>query len=261
MMKYCVSGRQPYSVLKTADQVKVAWQDRDRILDFIEKVPDITVILDIPKGTVLTERDIATLMMYNEKLDFYVSINNLHDTKAYAEMGLRFYWPFPITSYYELQGIIALNPAYILLGPPLSFDLNTVRAITNIPVRLYANASYDPYIPRENGICGQWIRPEDVKLYEPYVEVLEFVDCGLTKESTLLHVYKENQTWPGNLNLLLDNFNFNVDNRVIPEDLGERRLNCRQRCMSGGSCHRCISALQFAELIRKKHEEQRLNQQ
>jgi hypothetical protein len=199
--------------------------------------------------------------MYNDKLDFYVTIQNLFIHQEVKEHGLRFYWPYPITSYYELRGIIALEPSYLLLGVPLCFDLKTVKSITDIPLRLIANTSYDPYIPRKDGICGQWIRPEDVPAYEEYVAALEFVDANLTKEATLLHVYKENGSWPGNLNLLFDNFNFNVDNRAIPEDLGERRMNCRQRCMRDGTCHRCISALQFADLIRKRHEEQVLSKQ
>ena len=37
-MRYCVSGRQPYSVLKRADEVKVAFRDRDRIMDFVENI-------------------------------------------------------------------------------------------------------------------------------------------------------------------------------------------------------------------------------
>lgn len=239
----------------------MAWEDRDRILDFIEKIPNITVILDIPKYAELTDREWNTLEMYNDKLDFYVTLHNLYIYDVVKLHGLRFYWPYPIVSYYELQGILALEPAYILLGPPLSFDLENIKSITAVPVRLIANTSYDPYIPREDGICGQWVRPEDVGEYEKYVDVLEFVDTNLTKEATLLHIYKENGNWPGNLNLLFDNFNFNVDNRAIPEDLGKRRTSCRQRCMSGGSCHRCESALQFAELIRKKHEEQVINSQ
>ena len=48
-MKYCVAGRQPYSVLKKADEVKVQYRDIDRILDFIEKIPDKIVILEVIK--------------------------------------------------------------------------------------------------------------------------------------------------------------------------------------------------------------------
>ena len=44
-MRFCVSGRQPYSVIKRADEVKFNYNDKDKILDLVEKYPDKTVIL------------------------------------------------------------------------------------------------------------------------------------------------------------------------------------------------------------------------
>ena len=44
-VKYCVTARQPYSVLKKADEVIVDTIDRDIINDFIEKIPDKRIIL------------------------------------------------------------------------------------------------------------------------------------------------------------------------------------------------------------------------
>ena len=96
----------------------------------------------------------------------------------------------------------------------------------NIPIRLCANLAYDAYIPRENGICGSWIRPEDIEVYSKWVDTIEFITDDLGKEATLLHVYKENKFWPGNLNLLITNLNYNIDNRGIPEEFGEIRTNC-----------------------------------
>lgn len=92
------------------------------------------------------------------------------------------------------------------------------------------NVAYDAYIPRENGIYGQWIRPEDVKYYENGIYVLDFEDVDLLKERTLFHIYKEEQQWPGNLNNLLTNFNVNVDNRGLLKNLGEKRSTCGQIC-------------------------------
>ena len=74
-------------------------------------------------------------------------------------------------------------------------------------------------------------------------------------EKTLLHIYKENEMWPGNLNLLIKGFGINVDNRALPDDIGEIRTKCGQRCMSRGTCNYCNTAILFAEALRKKHEE------
>ena len=99
------------------------------------------------------------------------------------------------------------------------------------------------------------MRPEDIPTYEQYVDVCDFITDELNKEATLLHVYKENKTWPGNLFLLFTNFGIHVDNRAIPDEIGEMRANCGQRCMENGTCHFCETAMRFANAVRHKHYE------
>ena len=99
---------------------------------------------------------------------------------------------------------------------------------------------------------GQFIRPEDIDTYAKYIDAVEFKIDDLTKESTLLKIYKEDKFWPGNLNLLLDNLYYHVDNRGIPEEFGEVRMNCRQRCQAGRRCHFCQTAFEFSTALRKE---------
>ena len=196
--------------------------------------------------------------MYSEKFDeFYIGLNNLYKAISLNENGIKWFWPFPITSYYELNHVVALGASMVDLGPPLSFDLANVKKIIGdkVLIRMSCNCACPPYLPDElktANFTGPWVRPEDVPLYEEYVDTLYFDNVDLTRESTLLHIYKENQNWPGNLNLLIDKLNFNVDNRVIPEELGPARLNCKQRCLSGGACRLCSRAFEFACRIREE---------
>ena len=261
-MRYCVSGRQPYSVMKKADEIKVAYIDRDRIMDFIEKIPNKTIILDVPGD----EAEWNTWTMYSEKFyEFYIALHKLERAKDFNRHNIKWYWPYPITSFYELNMIIKLHPSYLMIGPPLSFDLervlncsyddNSIENSSPIPLRMVVNVAHPKYLPDndEHGICGQWVRPEDSQLYSSRVQCFEFDEVDLQQEATLLHIYKENKEWPGNLNLIIQRLNFNVDNRAIPEELGERRMSCGQRCWSGSRCHLCVSAFKFAEQLRKEH--------
>lgn len=216
-------------------------------------MPDKTFILVIPKEE--TDLDWELLRAYASTANFILCIENLNMAQLCFENNLKYYWAYPVFTWYELKGLIDLRPAYITLGAPLSFDLIKVKGKTNIPLRLYANVAFDAYIPRKDGIYGSWIRPEDVKVYDEWVDVIEFVAEELSQEATLLHVYKDNGYWPGNLNLLFTNFNINVDNRGIPEEIGETRANCGQRCMSAGTCHFCETAIRFSNALRKKHFE------
>jgi hypothetical protein len=93
-----------------------------------------------------------------------------------------------------------------------------------------------------------------VDTYAQFVDAFEFEADELKREQVLLHVYKDNKEWPGNLNLLLTNFGINVDNRGIPEEIGSMRTSCGQRCMTNGTCRFCINAVKFSEALRKQHE-------
>lgn len=250
-MKYCVNGRQPYSVLKKADEIKMNYVDKDKINDFIEQIPDKTIILDFPP---YKEPEFDLWNMYNERLNsFYIGLHDLSRAHEFLENSIKWYWPYPITSFYELVKISVFKPSMVILGPPLSFDLKKVKDIIgDCSIRLCCNSSGLPYIPTIPGLIdikGQWIRPEDVYLYEDYVDVLEFDETDLTREETLLHIYKDNKQWPGKIELLINGLNISVDNRGIPDEFAERRLNCGQKCLSGGLCKNCDLSFEFAKLI------------
>ena len=225
-MKYCISGRQPKSILSQADEIKMQYRDRDRLIDYTQEFTDKTFILEVPKEISSDEMNWELYKAYADKVNFMLCIYNLNLAKECHEHGIKFYWAYPIFTWYELEGVAAFNPSYLYLGPPLSFSLEKIKMKYNIPIRLCANLAYDAYIPRENGICGFWIRPEDIETYEKWVDTIEFITDDLGKEATLLHIYKENKSWPGNLNLLITNLNYNIDNRGIPEEFGEIRANC-----------------------------------
>lgn len=230
--------------------------DEDKIIDFIDILSDKDVILKSKDN----ENNWKLWKMYDEKFhNFYVSIQNLSKASDLNKYGIKWLWSYPITSFYELREVLALGPAQVMIGPPLSFDLKQVRAVvgSDVRIRMIANSARPQYLAAgksQEGIFGPWIRPEDVDAYGQYVDTLEF-EGDLKKEETLLYIYKKNKEWPGNLNLLIDNLNFNVDNRAIPEDLVDKRMNCGQRCMRSGSCHLCASAFKLAEQIRLTHSD------
>ena len=231
------------------------YQDREKLIDFIEELSDKTFILEIPKETLVESIDWDLYVTYANKVDFILCIHNLNLAKECTDKGLRFYWAYPVFTWYELQGLLDLNPCYISLGAPLSFSLEKVKKKTDIPLRICPNLGYESYMPRKNGLYSTWVRPEDINVYEEYIDVCDFMANELSKEATLLHVYKENKEWPGNLFLLFTNFNIHVDNRAIPEEIGKMRANCGQRCMETGACHFCDTAMRFADSIRHKHYE------
>ena len=257
-MKFCISGRQPKSVLKRADEIKFQYKDCERILDYLDELNDKTFIITIPVGT---EVNWNLMSAYNEKINLILGLTylDIELIKKCISLNIKFYNAVAVNNWYDLNGLIELNPSYLFITGTLYFDLEKIKNKANIPIRLVANNANDTPIPRKNGVCGTWIRPEDVDVYGEFVDAIEFMEPLLSKEETLLHVYKEKKEWPGNLNLLLTNFGVHVDNRAIPEDLGKLRMNCGHRCMRSGTCKLCINALLFADAVRNEHYKRKAN--
>lgn len=249
-MKYCLSSRQTKIYLNKADEISVESRDYRQISDLFIDYPDKMIILDIP--TIDFEEKIQNaIIQYGEiSENFCCRIYNLNLVNWFKEHNIKFYYGYPINNYYDARGLVDLGVEYIKITAPLTFDMNGLKN-WNVKFRMVPNVAYDAYIPRTNGIYGQWVRPEDVNYYENTIYAFEFEDADLTKERTLYDIYAENGNWPGNINLLLTNLNRDADNRGLPEEFGEIRSNCRQRCMMDGACHFCETAFNFEKSIRK----------
>lgn len=253
-MKYSVSGRQPLEVLRKADEIKLDYRDKDKIFDYLidfeEEPKEYVVVLGNAEEIVWDEL-VKINELSNNKLT--VAIRILQNAEILNDLGIKWYWEYAITTYYELDTVMNFNPTYLLLGAPLYFDLPEVKK-RNVPIRLVANMCYENMLPHKTGATGTYVRPEDVPAYEKYVDILEFVTFGnLKKEHTLLGVYLSGH-WPGNLNLLLTNLGEHVDNRAVPEQFGEARIQCRQSCMRNSHCRLCENLIKFAQVVDKNRD-------
>ena len=248
-MKYCLSARQPDSILKKADEIKIELRDFRSIPEYIEKYTDKTLILEftnsIPEGFNWDD-----IVRYSDLMGggFYCALSDLSLVPECSLRNLKFYYKYAATTLYEVEGLKNVGVSYILVGAPLLFDLKTVSNY-KVPIRAVANLAYEPYIKHKNGLIGGWIRPEDVDKYATYIDTLEFYGDSVRheKEETLYKIYAKDKTWPGNLNLIIEHLNFDVDNRLIYDDgFSERRMNCKQKCVSEpGSCHYCLDRMKF----------------
>ncbi len=255
-MKYALTGRQPKPMLRKVDEIIVESRDYRYISELFIDVPNKTIVLDIPNEEFEDLK--PTLIEYNkvEESNFVCRIYNLDPEviEWFHFNNIKFYYGYSVNSFYEVQGLINLGVEYIKIHAPLTFNVNILKRF-DTKFRMVPNVAYVAYIPRKDGMCGQWIRPEDIKHYEEGIYVFEFEDANLEKERTLYHIYAENGYWPGNLNLLITNLNINADNRGLPEEIGEVRANCGQKCMMNGNCHFCDTAFRFENMLRTKKDE------
>ena len=243
-MKYCLNSRQELQYLQKADEIKVEYRDKDSIPSLIEKYPGKRIILMCYFNEILDWKELNrwNILSRNNFMLCLASVAYADDCK---EHGIPFYMGYPVKTYYELRALKELGVSYVRLAEPLFFEMDTVKQF-GVPVRMVPNVAYIDGLPREDGVCGTWVRPEDLDLYENYVEVVEFEDADLKKEQALFRIYAEQKNWPGDLQMIITNLNHDGLNRIIVPDFAEKRLNCGQRCQKTSNCKLCYRALTLA---------------
>lgn len=248
-MKFSISNRQPKELRALADEIKMEYRDIDILVDLMDENITKKLVIIVSQDDKV---DYDKLAVYAKGLNITMAVSDLSMGREYNVRGIPFYWVYPITSYYELNSALEAGVSEVLLNAPLYFDLPQVKKIVskyNAEVRLIANICYYNYLMRADGVCGTYVRPEDVSVYEPYVNTLEFIAETYSKEAVLFEVYAIKKTWPGNLNLLLTNFNCQVDNRSIADEFAAARIQCRQDCMRRGGCDFCNTIMKFGKAL------------
>jgi hypothetical protein len=190
-LKCCLNANQPLDYRKKVDEIKLFYKDRLDILDHIEQTPNITIILDL-KNCNENEIDWEEIKRYNiiTKNNLIVALPSMFNMHKCKSNNIKFYLNYPITTFYDLQSLYKLGAEYALIDSPLVQDIKEASKI-GIKLRVVPNVAYYAFIPKDNGVCGSWIRPEDLELYESYIDVIEFEDCDIKKEQALYRIYFE----------------------------------------------------------------------
>ena len=256
-MRYSLSSRQHSDYLEKCDEIKVMWNDRDIILDLVEKYPGKTINLCRYYIHSHDDMDWKEVIQYKRLAqdNFILGLSYLDELAEGINSGIACYYLEPVRTFRELHGLKNLGVACVMIDAPLFFQMDKVKSF-GIPVRATANLSIRELFPYPDGVPGPWIRPEDVELYEPYIETLEFARVTLEQERALYRIYAEQHVWAGDLGMIIKDLNHLGVNRMISSQLTEARLNCGQKCQIGGGCRLCWRTLDLAnpDLIRNYQE-------
>ena len=252
-MKFCLGSRVSPQYLKKADQIKVQPRDIKQIYSLLEEYPDKEIVLLVTNPPTREEVKEFNQIKILSKDKFILAFNFF---PLYWHCGdCRWYANYPVESFSEANALIDLRSECIRLGSPLFFQMDKITFLRT-KIRLVPNRPYLSVVPRENGICGQWIRPEDLHLYEELLPdaIVEFDSYATTQEEALYRIYAEQGEWPGPLNYLVEGLNTDALNRLLEPGIGLARLNCGHKCQDPtGSCHVCPNAFKLAKMLEEKH--------
>ena len=246
-MHYCLSANVGKDYLQKADEIRVKYKKLNDILDLYEINPNATFILTITSQEDKNTIDWNQIEQYNimTQKKLIIETDSFDIMDACKTLDIKFFYGIPVNSFYEVQALMNYGCSDVKIDAPLTHMLDKFENL-DITVRMTPNVAYYAYIPHEDGVCGSWVRPEDVELYEEYVDVFEFEDCDIKEEQALYRVYAEQKRWIADLNKLISNLNYSAMNNLIHSDFSEKRAFCGQKCMMGLNCKICYRMLDLA---------------
>ena len=251
-MKYSLPNRIAIKYLRQADEIKIQCADYQKTLDYVEKYPEADIVLCV-NDKILADINIDVLKMYAEKANnFTVEIEDFDFVRTLKNNNISFFWKFAATSLEEIKALKKIGVSQVLVDAPAFFQMDDVKKF-GLPVRIIPNTCFDSLIPRDNGLHGSWVRPQDQELYEPYVTTIEFKEPDLKKVEALFDIYKKQKVFYSDLNILFKDFRYPTPIMApgILPDVIKSRLNCKQRCATG-KCHICDLGVKLGQKIQEE---------
>ena len=266
-MKYCVPYYKNFKYLKEVNEVKISFRTDD--LTFIERLvkkEDIingTAIIDIVDEENFFKNNCLNLFIglrqkypdINFKLCF--SMAELNDENLYNQLkenDIPFFFRIIPQDLDTLSGLIDLGVSDIYIGSSLGFSLNKIGAATHekrISIRVFGNIAQSSW-GRENSLKSFFIRPEDVIMYEPYVDIIEFIGDEMQLE-VLYKVYAIDKEWPDKLKYIISGLNSEVNNKtIVPIAFAKARLGCGKKCVVNFPCSICTRCEEVADTLEKE---------
>ena len=247
-MKYCIRYNNKSDKLDEVHEISIIYQGQDAsLVDFLSSHYLTRIVLRV--SNIETFKDNCEDMIlkaihsqyphYNFTVCFEINkIKEVRDNEDYLkELAFPWFVSCPITNWDELYYISQLGASDAYICEALAFELPDVSYYChkhNLLVRVYPNVAQSCVKP---DILSFFIRPEDIDLYEPYIDILEFYG-PVEKQDILLHVYRDSKSWPYDLSILILGLT-NLANLKINPRFGYARLGCGKECLKGSNCRLC----------------------
>ncbi len=243
-MKFCLSSRQTPEYLAQADEIRVLSRDINQLYDLLENYKANLIYnlenLNEVKETLI---DISRFAQNRITLALYT----LDDINFCKEHNFPYYYIKPINNLSAAKALKNLGVNQLLIDAPLTHMMHKLKlACGNLPIRLIPVFSYLDNIPREDGVGGNWVRPEDLPLYDLYITTIDFGTQPQKREQALFRIYAKEHQWPGDLGRLVIDLNYLGVNRMLRTEDTAHRLNCEQKCVEG-KCNICYNLLNIAQ--------------
>ena len=264
-MKYCLNYAKSSKVLiKEAAEINIIYDKNDAELPaFIEAHPEqrINLILTHPENA-FDAIEIKKFQAIAEKYPNAQLHLCIYSSKRMSELdedliakvketNLPWFTGQIVTTWDALMYLICLGVSDVYIGEDLGFEIPAVSKVCKehmVAVRVFPNVAQSS-INATPALMKFFIRPEDLKVYEPYIDTIEFWG-ELTQQDTFYKIYQKGE-WLGPLNQIIFSFNSDMESHRVMPIFGNLRVDCGKACLRGKRCSICHSLYSISNHMKK----------
>lgn len=248
-MKYCVQYSNKSYITEKVDEIIIRY-DKNKILnlfdDYIPSHQDKQrIIVDIWDDSEELKALETIIQIHKERpeLKFDLRVNNYNEDfiEKLKSADIPYFYRDLANNWDIFLGLLKLNVSDIYIVEQMGFELDKIAKIAhdkNVKIRIYPNIAQSGFKGTED-IYKFFVRPEDIDIYEKYVDIYEILTSDKAKEKVFFEVYKNDKKWFGNLNELILDFDMDLDSKYIIPRFAEKRVRCGRECLKGGNCAIC----------------------
>lgn len=262
-MNYCIDYQKKFKYIDKINEFTITYNKRDTsLLDFLLLYKDKRINIYIEDSEdFLNNNDLDRFKAINEQypnLNYYLKINDPKQDKfaiklyqlIKKEENIHYFFDALVNDWDILWEYINMMPTDIYVVENLCFELDKIADILHtrgIKIRTFANVCQTQ--------CGEtpslktfFIRPEDISIYEDYIDTIEFFG-DRDRTEILYKIYAIDKKWFGQLKEIIVGFNSDLDSRFIIPKFAESRIKCGKKCLKGGSCKICERIEELSKVL------------
>lgn len=250
-MKYCLDYSRRSRVLNIIDEINVFIDGTDMItiIDFIQKHTAQRINLKLKDKEQIFEYKLIEkfAQLSKEYKEFNLAIvlpkyeEEYITTLKRCGSEVRFFFDQVVRDWETFNQYIELGVSDIYVVEQLGFEIKNVAKVAHdrgVRIRTFPNIAQRMW-DATPVMKSFFIRPEDVKYYEGYIDVLELYSGEHLNMDVLYDIYTNMKVWNGQLNEIILGLTSPIDSRFIMPRFAQRRLNCERKCLKGGNCNMC----------------------
>lgn len=258
-MKYCIDFNNHSKYLDDVDEIRLKY-DKQKIeaIQYIKEHSHQTIILYIEDtDEFINSKDIdqfSNIAKEDPNLDFKIELSSYK--KEYMEklndVNFKYFFNTYIRDWDTFLGYMNLGVSDIYIVESLGFELDKISKIAhdkNIKIRCFANIAQSSW-KETDALKKFFIRPEDIELYEPYIDTICFLG-HYDKIDLYYKIYKNDKKWYGNLKELIIDLDIDLDSKYIIPRFAEKRIRCGKECIKGGKCNICERIVELSNTLEK----------